>query len=142
MGGGGGLRSFSYRDYFNEVFPYCLAIGMTPEQFWEDDPALADSYVRAHDLIRQQRNQEMWLQGLYVYKAIQCFAPILVSFPKKGAKPEQYFDQPIPLTVKQAEGQKGNARKEKMMAYMQRQMIANNQRFPNGKSGENIVGRR
>ena len=111
-------------------------LGMTYSQFWDGDPGLAVSYVKAHDLKRQERNQEMWMQGLYVYKAIQCFAPILVANPRKGAKPEHYFDKPLPLNAEQAEKQERNAKKEKAMAYMQDRMSKVNQRFRQGKSGE------
>ena len=109
---------------------------MTYTQFWDEDPELAVFYIKAHDLKRQERNQEMWMQGLYVYKAIECFVPVLVSSPRKGAKVERYLDHLIPINGEQADKQERNIRKEKAMAYMQDRMSKVNQRFLQGKSGE------
>ena len=73
---------------------------MTYEQFWLDDPYLVKAYEKAHELRNQQRNQEMWFQGLYNYRA---FSSVLAQFSHamsggKGSKPEGYLEEPIPLT--------------------------------------------
>lgn len=87
----------SLKDYFNELFVYALSIGMTYDQFWHDDVDLLVYYHKAEQIRNRKRNQEMWLQGLYIYQAIGNLAPVLNGFVKDHrAKP--YLKQPIPIT--------------------------------------------
>ena len=44
----------------------------------------------------------MWIQGAYIYKVLEAFAPILPAFPKKNAKAGDYLSEPLPLTDKEA----------------------------------------
>jgi len=82
------------------AFPYYLAIGMSYELYWYGSPNIVKAYHKAHEIRNQQRNQEMWFQGLYNYRAFGSVAANLAySFSGgKGKKPEGYFDEPIPLT--------------------------------------------
>lgn len=69
---------------------------MTTEEYWEGDPYLVVYYRRAHLLKVEQRNQELWLQGLYIYNA---FGTVLANaFAKKGAKKQKYLEKPIRIT--------------------------------------------
>ena len=95
------LPSITYTERFYEQFPYYLAIGMTPEQYWDGDPALAKYYRQADELKLERLNQQLWLQGMYVYEAICDASPILRAFAKKGTKPHPFTEKPYPLTAKQ-----------------------------------------
>jgi hypothetical protein len=102
-GQSGSLPSFTYTEKFYELFPYYLSIGMTPEQYWDGDCTLVKYYRKAEELRNDKRNQELWLQGMYVYEAICDVAPILHAFAKKGTKPTPYSTKPYPLNEKQSE---------------------------------------
>ena len=91
----------TYTEQFYEVFPYYLSIGMTYEQFWDGDPYLAKYYRQADELHIERRNQELWLQGLYVYEAMCDVAPIMHAMAKKGTKARPYPEQPYAITEKQ-----------------------------------------
>ena len=104
----------TYTEKFYEEFPYYLSIGMTYEQFWNGDPALAKYYRQADELKNDKRNQELWLQGMYIYNAFCCAAPILNAFAKKGTKPIPYPEKPYALTHKQREREKEE--KERLLA--------------------------
>ena len=93
----------TYTEIFNEKFPFYLSIGMTYEQFWERDCTLVTAYRRAYEISRDRKNQELWLQGAYIYDAIARLTPILHAFAKKGAKPEPYPNEPYSIFAKQAE---------------------------------------
>lgn len=108
------------KNVFEEVFPFYLSIGMTYEQFWEGQPSLVVFYRQADELNRKRRNQEMWLQGRYIYDAIGSFAEILPAFPKKGAKVHPYMEEPIPITLAEMEEREERKRKEKMERIKQR----------------------
>lgn len=80
--------------------PYYLAIGMPYELFWNGDPQLVKVYKEAHNMQAEQKNQEMWVQGIYVFRA---FKSVMETFAyglsgSKGTKPSQYPDSPIPIT--------------------------------------------
>lgn len=80
------------------MFPYYLAIGMTYDQFWNQDVELVRFYRKAAKIKRDLRNQDLWLQGAYVYEAILDSAPVLrFSFSKKPPKPIPYREQPYEL---------------------------------------------
>jgi hypothetical protein len=91
----------TYTEQFYEVFPYYLSIGMTYDQFWNDDPNLAKYYRQADELKIARKNQELWLQGMYIYDALCDVAPILHSMAKKGTKAQPYPDKPYSITEKQ-----------------------------------------
>ena len=91
----------TYTEQFYEVFPYYLSIGMTYDQFWNDDPALARYYRQADEIKVERKNQELWLQGLYVYEALCDVAPILHAMAKKGTKAQPYPEKPYAITERQ-----------------------------------------
>ena len=72
---------------------------MTYEQFWYQDPHLVRAYAKAEEMRIKRRNEELYLQGRYVYEAIGAFAEILPAFPKKGAKIQPYLEEAFPLTL-------------------------------------------
>ena len=101
-GGQSGSRPlFTYTEKFYELFPYYLSIGMTPEQYWDGDCTLPKYFRKAEELRNDKRNEELWLQGMYIYEAICDVAPILHAFAKKGTKPTPYAAKPYPLNEKQ-----------------------------------------
>ena len=93
-------------EMFTEVFPYYLHMGMTYEEFWYGPPSLVRAYRKAYDMERHRRNEEMWMQGRYIFEALRC-APLLVGFPEKGYKPsgDGYPDRPYPLSENEAREQ-------------------------------------
>ena len=111
----------TYTERFNEFFPYYLSIGMTYEQFWEGDPMLCKYYREAEELRNEKKNQELWLQGAYIYEAIADLAPILHAFAKKGTKPQPYCEAPYPITKKQQE--RIRIEKERKMAEKGRRFM-------------------
>jgi hypothetical protein len=105
---------------------------MTPEQYWDGDPALARHYRKADEMKLERRNQELWLQGMYIYEAICDASPILRSFAKKGTKPYPYTDKPYPITEKQKKRDVVNEEKvvsEKGKKFMEAFMKLNNSKF-------------
>ena len=95
--------SFTYTKKFYELFPYYLSIGMTYEQYWEGDCTLTKYYRKAEEIRNEKRNQELWLQGMYIYEALCDVSPLFQAFAKKGTKPTPYSEKPYPLTNKQTE---------------------------------------
>jgi hypothetical protein len=123
---------FTYTEKFYELFPYYLSIGMTYEQYWEGDCTLVKYYRKAEEIRNDRKNQELWLQGVYVYEAICDVAPILHAFAKKGTKPTPYSSKPYPLNYKQVkkdEEEKQRKLAEKGKRFMEAMAASINKKF-------------
>lgn len=123
-------RPKNYTEVFNNVFPYYLAIGMTYEQFWEEDCCLVIAYRKAFEIKRELNNQAAWLQGMYIYDALCCVAPLLRAFSKR-TKPTPYVEKPYALGMQGAQSEKteGEQGYERAMSKMQAIMTRINKRF-------------
>lgn len=124
--------SNSYTTKFYEVFPFYLSIGMTYEQFWEGDPSLAKYYRKAYELQRKRRNEDLWLQGMYIYEALCDVSPLLQAFAKKGTKAHPYASRPYSITDddrKEEQKQKKQQEREKAKQYMLGKMAKINKVF-------------
>ena len=133
-GGGQDVSSplYTYTEKFYELFPYYLSIGMTPEQYWEGDCTLVKYYRKAEALRNEKRNQELWLQGMYIYEALCDVSPVLHAFAKKGTKPAPYAHQPYALTKEQSkkvEDEKQRKIAEKGKRFMEAMAASINKKF-------------
>lgn len=116
------LSSITYTELFEEHLPFYLSIGMSYEDYWENDVFIAKSYRRAYDIQKERTNEQLWLQGLYVYQAIMAMTPALR--PMSNSAPEKYMEEPLPLT--ETEFKKREKRREKRK---QEEMIDKAERF-------------
>ena len=134
--GSGGVTTAAplktYTNKFYELFPYYLSIGMTEEQYWDRDSTLVVSYRKAEEIRTNRKNQEMWLQGAYMYDALCRVSPLLHAFGKKGTKPVPYLEEPFAITEKQVES-KAEAKEKKNFdkgkSMMEAFMIQHNKKF-------------
>ena len=84
-------------------------MGMSLEEYWIGHPCLVRYYKDAYDINRKNKNQEMWLNGMYMIRAI------LTAFDKKT----KYFDKPLDIYPKtQAEKEREKeAQKKKVIEH-------------------------
>lgn len=75
-----------------------MLCGMTYQGYWNATMEEKETYLKFHELRNEQRNQEMWLQGLYVFKAIETALHNQPAFATHPVKPESYLKEPIRLT--------------------------------------------
>lgn len=87
----------SYTEIFHEQLPYYIAIGMPYDLYWNGDCRLAERFRRADEIKRKRTNQDLWLQGLYIYEALCDVAPVLHAF-SKNPKPAPYSPEPYAIT--------------------------------------------
>ena len=109
---------------------------MTEGQFWDSDSTLAIAYRKAEEIRRERKNEELWLQGMYIYEALGDTAPILHAFAKKGTKPLPYSEEPYSISKKQLkakEEEKERKVAEKGRRLMERLMAATNNKFAKEK---------
>ena len=93
---------------------------------------LVKYYRKADELRRKRRNEDLWLQGMYIYEALCDVSPVLHAFAKRGTKPLPYPDHPYALTDNdRAEEKKLQEQRdrEKVKRYMEAKMAEVNKRF-------------
>lgn len=100
----------TYTEVFETSFPYYLAMGMSYEQFWLDDPALTKMYRKADEIRRRRMNEELWLAGIYVAEALSATVGNMFS---KGQK-YHYPAEPKPITRDEIEERKERERRQRM----------------------------
>lgn len=91
-----------------------MAMGMSYEEFWDKDVRLVEFYRKAERIKEKRRNEELWLQGAYIYEALCCASPLFrTSFSRKAVKPEPYAKEPYPITELEMRERKEREAKQK-----------------------------
>ena len=91
-----------------------MSYGMSYDEFWYGEPYRAKFYLDSHKLKVKQKDEEMWIQGMYIYEALCKVSPVLHAFSKKGTKPLPYsskpylYDQPEFKSEQEKEQQRKN----------------------------------
>lgn len=98
----GSAPLLSYSEVFVRQFPFYLALGMTYDQYWNEDCTLVKAYREAYEMRREERNHDLWLQGLYIYNALCAVSP-LFRFSTKPQKAHPYVEAPFAVTKKETE---------------------------------------
>lgn len=96
-----------------------MSIGMSYDEFWNQDVALVRVYRKADELRRRRQNEVLWLQGMYIYEALCDVSPIFHAFAKKGTKPSPYPKEPYAITeseIREREEREARARQERIKA--------------------------
>lgn len=107
-------------EIFSQLCPYYMSIGMTYDEFYNQDVCMVKAYRKAAELRDKRQNQEMWLQGMYVYEALCDASPLFRFSMKKGTiKPEPYAKEPYPITaadVREREEREARKKEERLKA--------------------------
>lgn len=97
-----------------------MSIGMSYDEFWNQDVLLTEIYRKADELRYKRRNQDFWLQGMYIYEALCDASPLFRFSMKKGTvKPEPYAKEPYPVTasdLKAREEREARKKEERLKA--------------------------
>lgn len=95
------------REALDEALPAYMAMGMSPEEYWRGDTALAPAYRKAWEARRDADEWRDWTLGQYMSAAIGSALSSKVSYP----------EEPLPLTArKEAEGRRRHERLEAIKA--------------------------
>lgn len=116
---------------FDECFPQYLAMGMTYEQFWEQDCRLVVPYRRAWEIRQEEKNRFAWLQGMYIYEALCDVSPVLHAFAKSGTRVRPYAEKPYEFKQarKKTKAQRNEEKKQAGISFMERMTARFNQSF-------------
>lgn len=86
-----------------------MSIGMTYDEFWNQDVAMARAFRKADELNRRRQNQILWMQGVYIREAL--LSTVGNMFSGKGATPIEYPHEPYPITEEQIKEKEERDRK-------------------------------
>lgn len=95
------VEGASLTKLFEELCPIFMSYGMSYDEYWHSSPYRAKFYLEAHKLKIKQKDEEMWMQGMYIYEALCDVSPILHAFSKKGTKPLPYSNRPYTASVQE-----------------------------------------
>ena len=102
-----------YGKYLDTICPYFMMCGMTWSEFWFEDLDRLRFYANKHKLDIERRNQELWLQGIYIQEAVAA-----VFDSKHIAKYPEKPHRITPMTPEEQEAE--NKRKvEQFRAYFE-----------------------
>lgn len=106
------LISPKFVEIFNTYFPVYLSYGMSYSEYWEGDPNLAIAYRKAHEINLRRKNEELWLQGVYMRYAMSSVM---------DGKKCPYPTEPLAITpqeIREKKEREAKARFDKMKAMM------------------------
>lgn len=109
----------SLTEIFEKQCPIYMGYGMTFDEFWYDAPYKAKFYREAYQIQIKRKDEEFWMQGMYIYEALCDVSPILHAFSKAGTKPLPYRDKPFLYETN----------KNKEMSEEEKEKIAENERL-------------
>ena len=84
----------SLTELFEKQCPIYMSYGMTYDEYWYGEPYRARFYRDSYLIKIRQKDEELWMQGMYIYEALCKVSPILHAFSKKGTKPLPFSDKP------------------------------------------------
>jgi hypothetical protein len=87
-----------------------MAMGMTYEQFWDGDVWMVKAFRQADAIRRRRKNEELWLEGVYMAEALSATVGNMFS---KGNK-HKYPSEPIPITAEEQKARREKEEKAKM----------------------------
>ena len=107
-----------------------MSIGMTFDEFWNQDVAMVRAYRKSHELKRRQQNEVLWMQGLYIRDAL--LSTVGNMFAGKSSTPIEYPAEPYPVTTEQV-AEKEAAEHRRMEERMKADFMAMAARMINQK---------
>lgn len=130
----------SFSDTLDKLCTYYMALGVSADEFWNGDYTMLKFYVEKHKIAVEQKNEELWLQGVYVYEAL-CVA-LSNAFSKNSHA--KYPDKPHRLTdLSEEEKELEN---QKKVEEFRAQLMAIGRRFEakhkREQGGENLGSRK
>lgn len=122
----------SISEVLDALCVYYMMLGVPEKEFWDGDYTRLKYYVRKHNYEVEERNMNMWLQGLYNYEA---FSVVMAkAFGKGSGRNINYPDKPHRLTPLSPEEQE--AENKRQVEEFRRQLDLAGRRFNEKKKRE------
>lgn len=106
------VESTSLTEIFEECCPIYMGYGMSYDEYWYDSPYKTKFYREAYEVQMKRKDEEFWMQGMYIYDALCRVSPILHAFSKSGTKPLPYPEKPYLYMVNNKMSEEEKQQKE------------------------------
>ena len=131
----------SLTELFEKQCPIYMSYGMSYDEFWYGDLYLTKFYRESHSIQVKQKDEELWMQGMYIYEALCKVSPILHAFSKKGTKPLPFSEKPYlsnSLAIKTQEEKEQEEKNAQLIARLHFENWAREmkKKFSNKQGGE------
>ena len=100
-------------------------MGMSAEEYWHGTPELTKAYAEAYKIRKEERNWELWLQGLYFKHALDI--ALSNAFDKNSKA--KYMDKPLDLHLSEPTEEEQEAEEQKKAEDLARRLTAWEKRF-------------
>lgn len=81
---------------------------MSPEEYWHGSSELTRAYAKAYRIRKEERNFELWLQGLYFFIALSTTLNNILT----SGEPQDYISEPLTLFKTEEEYERERMEKE------------------------------
>lgn len=112
-------------ELFERLCPYYMAMGMTYDQFWRDDPTIVIVYKKTYRIIQEEHKWNNWEGGMYTYEALCKVSPVLHAFSKNGTKPLPFSEKPYGIEKLEEEISKNNVEEQREKEEKEKQKVEN-----------------
>ena len=131
----------SLTELFEKQCPIYMSYGMSYDEFWHGDLYLTKFYRESYLIQVKQKDEELWMQGMYIYEALCKVSPILHAFSKKGTKPLPFSEKPYLSNSPAVKTQEEKEQEEKNAQLIARLHFENwaremKKKFSNKQGGE------
>ena len=97
---------------FEELCPIYMGYGMSYDEYWYGDCYKAKYYRESYEIQIKHKDEQFWMQGMYIYDALCRVSPILHAFSKSGTKPLPYPTKPYTLMSEEAKTEEDKEREK------------------------------
>lgn len=80
------LPRSNYGELLDSLCPRFLLYGMTWDEFWYESLDRLGTYWQKYQFQVEARNQEMWIQGVYIHAAIASFLDKAARYPETAPR--------------------------------------------------------
>ena len=94
---------------------------MTYDQYWYGDPLMVRAFYKAEQLRKKKVNEEAWLTGVYMYKALDATVGNMMR--KQGTVPVEYPKEPLPVDGEEEDTRTKEAREDQEAVYAKAYMM-------------------
>ena len=115
----------------NELLPECIAVGMTPEQFWNSYPTELTPYFKAKKIQRRMKDEEDY--ALYIYFTNAIETAIYNAFRGKGKKAADHLKEPLMQKYENEHRELTEEEKGEQVALLFSNLTRMQQSFENSK---------
>lgn len=86
----------SYAESLRYFAQLAIHIGMTRDEYWNQDPYIIEEYLGAYKIRREEQNWQAWLSGIYTFDSVSAVIGN-IHFDKGGHTVQKPMEKPLQI---------------------------------------------